>query len=175
MAIDTALKRASALNVGSPWRGILPLPDGTVAAADRQVVALHYSGILAGAAVPPDPETGSGSVHSQGGGRTSGGFYIKTKRRLKALVDEWVDVSLREMYEETKSQPAARKEAASIVRPFAEGKAPIPAPAKVDWEALAADAERVRRLIELWSRQERKKLEDEIEREDEMILFGIRR
>lgn len=47
MAVDTALKRASAINVSSPWRGILPLPDGSVDAEDRQVVPFHYSGILA--------------------------------------------------------------------------------------------------------------------------------
>lgn len=49
MALDTAVKRASALHVGSPWRGILPFPDGTVDDGDRQVVAFLYSGILAGA------------------------------------------------------------------------------------------------------------------------------
>lgn len=36
--------------VTSPWRGILPLPDGTVHQADRQVVAFMYSGISALAA-----------------------------------------------------------------------------------------------------------------------------
>lgn len=47
MALDTALKRGSAINVGSPWRAFLPLPDGTIAAADRQVIPFVYSGILA--------------------------------------------------------------------------------------------------------------------------------
>lgn len=53
MALDSALKRGSAINVASPWRGILPAPDGTVGQPDRQVVALHYSGIAA--ALPPEP------------------------------------------------------------------------------------------------------------------------
>lgn len=53
MAIDTALKRLSAINVGSPWRSLLPLPDGTVGQPDRQVVPFMYSGIAAGAAVTP--------------------------------------------------------------------------------------------------------------------------
>lgn len=56
MALDTALKRGSALNITSPWRGILPLPDGTVGQPDRQVVAFLYSGITAAggaAAVTP--------------------------------------------------------------------------------------------------------------------------
>ena len=33
--------------MGLPWRWVLPLPDGTIAAADRQNVAYMYSGILA--------------------------------------------------------------------------------------------------------------------------------
>mgnify|MGYP001593995764 CR=1 FL=1 len=54
MAIDSALKRASALNVSSPWRNILPMPDGSINQDDRQTVALHYSGIAAGPPAPPD-------------------------------------------------------------------------------------------------------------------------
>ena len=50
MAIDSRNKRSSAINVGSPWRGMLPAPDGTLNQADRQHVGLHYSGILAGGA-----------------------------------------------------------------------------------------------------------------------------
>lgn len=50
MAVDTALKRASVINVSSPWRGILPLPDGVMGQGDRQVVALMYSGISAAVA-----------------------------------------------------------------------------------------------------------------------------
>lgn len=44
MALDTALKRASALHGALPWRSILPIPDGTVHQADRATVGLHYSG-----------------------------------------------------------------------------------------------------------------------------------
>lgn len=47
---DTALKRASAINVASPWRGALPLPDGAVGQGDRQTAAFMYSGISAGEA-----------------------------------------------------------------------------------------------------------------------------
>jgi hypothetical protein len=52
MAIDTALKRFSAMNISNPWRSVLPLPDGTIDADDRQVVSLLYSGVLAGVGVP---------------------------------------------------------------------------------------------------------------------------
>ena len=48
--LDTREKRASGVHVGVPWRGVLPLPDGTVSQADRQQVATFYAGILAGEA-----------------------------------------------------------------------------------------------------------------------------
>lgn len=47
MALDTALKRQSAIHHGCPWRGLLPIPDGTVDQVDRQVLAWLYSGISA--------------------------------------------------------------------------------------------------------------------------------
>lgn len=45
MALDEPNKRASAINVGSPWRGILPFPDGSVDDEDRPVTAFMYSGV----------------------------------------------------------------------------------------------------------------------------------
>ena len=47
MAADTATKRCSAINIGSPWRGVLPIPDGTISQGDRQTVMLMYAGVLA--------------------------------------------------------------------------------------------------------------------------------
>lgn len=49
MALDTANKRSSAINVSSPWRARLPFPDGTVAQLDRQHVNFMYAGISSGA------------------------------------------------------------------------------------------------------------------------------
>lgn len=55
MPLDSALKRASAINVCSPWRAILPFPDGAISKPERQTVALQYSGILAaGLVAVPD-------------------------------------------------------------------------------------------------------------------------
>lgn len=65
MPIDTANKRSSAVNVGSPWRGLLPFPDGTIGQADRQHAALHYAGILAAGAPPapaPAPVAAAGGI-----------------------------------------------------------------------------------------------------------------
>lgn len=53
MAVDTALKRLSAVHVSMPWRTALPLPSGTVDQAERQTAGLHYSGILAANPNPP--------------------------------------------------------------------------------------------------------------------------
>ena len=51
MALDTALRRASALNPACPWRSILPFPDGAITAEDRRTVAYFYSGNVATAPV----------------------------------------------------------------------------------------------------------------------------
>lgn len=48
MAIDTRNKRASAINVGLPWRCSFPMPDGSISQADRKHVSLLYAGILDG-------------------------------------------------------------------------------------------------------------------------------
>lgn len=45
--LDTGSNRSSAINVASPWRGLLPFPDGTVGQADRQHASSMYAGILA--------------------------------------------------------------------------------------------------------------------------------
>lgn len=47
MAIDTRDKRSSAIQVGLPWRGFFPAPDGALNQADRQHTCLVYRGILA--------------------------------------------------------------------------------------------------------------------------------
>jgi hypothetical protein len=51
MAIDTAAKRFSAMNLLCPWRGVAVVPTGTIGAAARQTVRWLYSGILAQAGI----------------------------------------------------------------------------------------------------------------------------
>lgn len=51
MALDTAGKRFSSLNVSSPWRGISYFPTGTIDAPERLAVSYYYSGIAAGTPV----------------------------------------------------------------------------------------------------------------------------
>lgn len=51
MALDSDNKRYSALNVGSPWRGVNYFPTGTIDAAERLAVAYLGSSIAAAAPV----------------------------------------------------------------------------------------------------------------------------
>ncbi len=79
MAIDTPLKRLSAVFVGSPWRAKLPLPDSSIEQADRQTIWTQYSGILAAGEVveveAPPAVGGGGRGSSRAGG---------SRRRRKA-------------------------------------------------------------------------------------------
>ena len=47
MAIDNRNKRASAIHIGLPWRGLLPAPDGVIGVADRYQLAFLYGGVAA--------------------------------------------------------------------------------------------------------------------------------
>lgn len=53
MALDSDLKRGSAMLPGMPWRPFVSIPD-SIDQADRQTLARHYSGILAVGAQAPD-------------------------------------------------------------------------------------------------------------------------
>lgn len=51
MPINTRDKRAAAISAGIPFIVIAPLADGTIDAADRQMIADVYAGIEAAAPV----------------------------------------------------------------------------------------------------------------------------
>jgi hypothetical protein len=95
MALDTVLKRASAVHIACPWRGLLPLPDGSVDQPDLQAVPFMYSGITAGEPVIPEPEPEpeivlSPSVRTGGGGGGDGGHHwifneAERRKRQRAL------------------------------------------------------------------------------------------
>ena len=48
MAIDSETKRRAAIAAGIPFIVMMPVADGTIDAADRQMMADVYPGILAG-------------------------------------------------------------------------------------------------------------------------------
>jgi hypothetical protein len=50
--MNTANKRASAIGIGLALRLVLPIPDATIDAADRQQVAYSYAGIQAANPIP---------------------------------------------------------------------------------------------------------------------------
>lgn len=64
MALDSASKRSSAINVGSPWRGLLPIPDGAIGEGDRAQAAYLYAGLVS---AEPTPGAPAPSVISRGG------------------------------------------------------------------------------------------------------------
>ena len=90
MAVDTAAKRASAINIRLPWR-TAPFPDGTVGSDDRQHLAWMYGGILAFEPAPepePEPELPPqlrGPLGSGGQARGGTARYgsVKTERKRK--------------------------------------------------------------------------------------------
>lgn len=53
MALDTAAKRFSIMNVTMPWRTHMVVPDATFPQGERQASQWQYSGILWGTAAPP--------------------------------------------------------------------------------------------------------------------------
>lgn len=55
--MDTADKRASAVHIGLPFRGMLPVPDGSIGAGDRAQAGLMYRGIIDEGGTPPEPAT----------------------------------------------------------------------------------------------------------------------
>ena len=56
MALDTPNGRSSAINVSSPWRSRLPIPNGAISAQDRAHAAYQY--ILAASGAAGDDSVG---------------------------------------------------------------------------------------------------------------------
>lgn len=52
MAIDTAVKRYSMMGLASPVPRLLPIPDGTIAPADRIMLLYLYHGIAPVIVIP---------------------------------------------------------------------------------------------------------------------------
>jgi hypothetical protein len=52
MAADTSLKRYSAMNISSPWRGLNTIPVSPNTQGVRQAVMFLYGAILSGGAAP---------------------------------------------------------------------------------------------------------------------------
>lgn len=120
--------------------GTLELPAGAI--SGTAVLAFSNSGTLLGEGAlvgiaplafalggtltpPPSPDVGIAAPVGHP-------VYYRVKRRksLNELIGEIVDLSAREMYEDLTE--LAPTEAAKIVKPYAETKATVPSPAKID-------------------------------------------
>jgi hypothetical protein len=64
--LDTRAKRLAGINPGTPWRGLLPDPTGTVGIAQREQLVFLYNGISPNAATVVDATgvAGTGAVGS---------------------------------------------------------------------------------------------------------------
>lgn len=84
--LDTREKRSSGLHAGLPWRGLFPLPDGTLSQADRQHASYMYSGILAAGGVVPEPEVVAPSRDATGPGGGDAVGAVLVWPRIRELV-----------------------------------------------------------------------------------------
>lgn len=85
MALDSDDRKFSAINVGSPWRGVNSIPSGDLDEAEIQSLAFLYTEIVAavaqapanipgGAGVGRPSKLGKSKVHSKLSGKLSARF-----------------------------------------------------------------------------------------------------
>lgn len=120
MALDTAAKRSSAINVGSPWRSRLPLPDGTIGQNDRQAVAFMYGGILAGGAVvaPAAPAQPGGSAHSGAAGPMTWPHRRRSPFTEAENAEVYKEMERQRQRREKRKEPARVKTKSQRANPF---------------------------------------------------------
>ena len=102
---------------------------------------------------------GGGSLYKRG---------VKLKDRpnkhLKKILED-----VESVYRDIVRGPDVPAAVAEIVAPFTDSLRKLPPPAEIDWEALEADAARVRKLLSIWAAQERKR---QIDAEEEWFLLS---
>ena len=164
----TRNNRSSAINVSSPWRGMLPVPDGTVGQADRQHVAYMYAGISAGGAVAVEEQFRGGA-----GGRYRyyTEYYHKPRKVLRCTKkdeEELKRLLLKAAEEDRKAQEALKKKANDL-QDVVGGVACI----KDAVDSVASDI-RTMAIAEDISRKAAKRLLEELYEEEEILLAIIR-
>ena len=102
MGADTALKRYSAMNIGSPWRGLNAVPDVAIPQGEQQAIAFFYSGILWGEPIPPIPV-----VDTRHGGdkRTKKPYRAITNQPLRGQKPQHVAMEALEEITRTAGKP----------------------------------------------------------------------
>lgn len=92
MALDTAGKRYSAVNVGNPWRGLNYIPSGTIDAAER--LAIAYLGSSIGAEAPVEVPDVVGETQAAGTATLEGaGFVVSVTTAYSDSVAEGLIIS----------------------------------------------------------------------------------
>lgn len=103
---------------------------------------------------------------------------LRHRKSIKEQVREYFDLSLREIYERSIAQPATAEAAAEAVQEHTRSRAEVPPASRVDWDEMERDLRAAQALVTAYQERlalEAKRLDDEIEAEDEEILFGLRR
>lgn len=121
------------------------------------LVLLGFWKGASGGAVPPVPDEGvaggSGYPVNWQGKRRKRTLKEQPEKHLRAILDRVVSEYYGEIVEA--DLPAkVKKEAAAIVKPFADKEArykSVPPVAQVDWTALQRDAEAVAAILRIWS------------------------
>jgi hypothetical protein len=169
VAIDTPGKRFSAVNVGSPWRGLAYFPTGTVDASERLAVAFLYSGIAATAPVQVPDVVGETQAQATTD-LQSPGFVVSVTTAYSSSVAAGLVIS----QSPTAGSFAAFGSTVTIV--VSLGDAPVPPPvdtgAAGGWPifSLRYEMELARRRKR---ERERRELEEESERIDEPVSREI--
>ena len=84
MAIDSRQKRRSIMAMGLPWRSVsLPIPDGTIGQADRQMLLYGYAGILWG-----EPSVANDTYFTYSSANKRWEFYVDSVKVLEIYNDK---------------------------------------------------------------------------------------
>ena len=84
MAIDSRQKRRSIMAMGLPWRSVsLPIPDGTIGQADRQMLLYGYAGILWS-----EPSVANDTYFTYSSANKRWEFYVDSVKVLELYSDK---------------------------------------------------------------------------------------
>lgn len=139
----------------------------TAAVAARMTAETGVYVLLGGSVADYAPPS---TISSGGGGGGGGRIYYQGKGRaykrgtLDKQIDKILDDVIAERVYRGVVEAGEGKAVAKAVKPHTESRAAVPAPERVDWDALARDADAVSLLLQTWRRIER---EREIAEDDE--------
>lgn len=97
-------------------------------------------------------------------------MHARPEAHLRQILDRVIAEYYGEIVDADVPQ-AVKKEAAAIVKPFADKAArfkSVPAVAQVDWDALQRDADAVEGILQIWSDEVRREQEYN---DDEFMFF----